>query len=76
MDKRKTIIISTFIFLTVMLCIYIYSTTKWFVDNEVPIPFIDKSQKVDYVSYEDGGQPYGIDAKTMVEIINVIGDRE
>jgi len=62
--------------MTLMLCYSIYYTTSWFIVNQVPIPFIDKPEKVEYVSYEDGGQQYGIDAYEMVEMINVVGSRE
>lgn len=74
--KRKTEIILLFSFMTLLLCFSIYYTINWFVEYQVPIPFIDESKEIEYVSYEDGGQQYGIDAYEMVRIINIVGSRE
>ena len=47
------------------------------VQNNIKIPIINPKQNTEpYVSYEEGGQPYGVDYKTMINLINIVGSRK
>ncbi len=47
------------------------------IEENIKIPVLNPKEKSQpYISYEEGGQPYGIDAFTMVGMIDVMGDRK